>query len=269
MITELLERDGELDRLRTLLAEARAGRGGVVLVEAPAGRGKTALLRAVQAEAQLPVRFAAGAELEREFPFGLLRQLGSFDDRGPLALLVDDAHWGDDGGRAALSTLAERIASLPIALVIAARPQPTAGLDAFSGGMVLRPQPLSRAAVSALVAQAVDGEAEPGFLSAAVEATGGNPLLLRELRRTLSAEAFSGAAGEAARVRRAVPGTIAQLVQGRLWRLCPAAMALARAVAALGDRATPATAHALAGIDASVAASAHTALAAAGLLEPG
>jgi hypothetical protein len=56
-------------------------------------------------------------------------------------------------------------------------------------------------------------------------------------------------------------------LQGRLWRLCPAAVALARAVAALGERAMPEVAHALAGLEAEVAEKAHAALAHAGLLE--
>ena len=73
---ELLEREEELDTLRALLADAREGRGGITLIEGPAGQGKTALLRAVRAEASgMRVLHAVGAELERDFPFGVVRQL--------------------------------------------------------------------------------------------------------------------------------------------------------------------------------------------------
>ena len=75
---ELVERDSELALLRGALAAARDGRGSALLVEAPAGQGKTALLRAFRAEAvSAGVRTlsAVGAELEREFPFGVVRQL--------------------------------------------------------------------------------------------------------------------------------------------------------------------------------------------------
>jgi DNA-binding CsgD family transcriptional regulator len=74
----LLERDGELARLRELCGDAAAGRGSVVAVRGPAGLGKTALLdaaRALGAEAGLLPLVASGAELERELAFGVVRQL--------------------------------------------------------------------------------------------------------------------------------------------------------------------------------------------------
>jgi tetratricopeptide (TPR) repeat protein len=60
------------------LTEARAGRGSVALVEAPAGQGKTALLRASRSAAQaagLRVLTATGVELQRDFAYGVVRQL--------------------------------------------------------------------------------------------------------------------------------------------------------------------------------------------------
>jgi DNA-binding CsgD family transcriptional regulator len=75
---ELLERDAELDEADRLVAQARDGNGAVLLVEGPAGIGKSALVRAIRARAQsrgLRVLAARGAELEREFSFGVVRQL--------------------------------------------------------------------------------------------------------------------------------------------------------------------------------------------------
>ena len=74
----LLERDQELASIGGLLEQARAGDGQLALVEGPAGIGKTAILEAVCAlavEEGFEVLGARGAELEREFPFGLVRQL--------------------------------------------------------------------------------------------------------------------------------------------------------------------------------------------------
>lgn len=74
----LLERDSELARLRELLDEARSGSGRLVLVEGPAGIGKSELLRATResAEAMRMTALAARAgELERDYPFGVIRQL--------------------------------------------------------------------------------------------------------------------------------------------------------------------------------------------------
>ncbi|MGH4011758.1 MAG: helix-turn-helix transcriptional regulator [Pseudonocardiaceae bacterium] len=75
---ELLEREGELAGLDEVIRAGVAGEGGVVLVEGPAGIGKTSLLgqarrRAVRAG--MGVVAAQGAVLERDFGFGVVRQL--------------------------------------------------------------------------------------------------------------------------------------------------------------------------------------------------
>jgi len=74
----LLDRDGELEALAAGTERAHEGEGSVVLVEAPAGGGKSALLAAARARAAadgVRVLQARGAVLEREFAFGVARQL--------------------------------------------------------------------------------------------------------------------------------------------------------------------------------------------------
>ena len=75
----LLERDRELESLRAALAEAAGGEGRLALVEGPAGIGKTRLLAELRLAAEEEdgnrVLSARGSELEREFPFGVVRQL--------------------------------------------------------------------------------------------------------------------------------------------------------------------------------------------------
>jgi DNA-binding CsgD family transcriptional regulator len=74
----LLERNDELARIEAALAEARAGRGTYVVIEGPAGIGKTALLAAARTAAAgsgMRVLRSRGAELERDFAFGVVRQL--------------------------------------------------------------------------------------------------------------------------------------------------------------------------------------------------
>jgi predicted ATPase len=74
----LLERERELAALRTAIGEAVGGQARVVLVEGSAGIGKTRLLaeaRRLAADADLRVLVARGGELEREFAFGVVRQL--------------------------------------------------------------------------------------------------------------------------------------------------------------------------------------------------
>jgi hypothetical protein len=74
----LLERGAELEGLAAQVQAARAAQGSVVVLEAPAGHGKTALLRVLRRraeEAKLRVLTATGAPLERDFAFGVVRQL--------------------------------------------------------------------------------------------------------------------------------------------------------------------------------------------------
>ena len=85
----LVDRERELAALRALVDAATAGRGGLVLVEGPAGIGKTRLLaaaREVAEERGLEVLRACGSELERDFPFGAVRQLLE----PPLAALTEE-----------------------------------------------------------------------------------------------------------------------------------------------------------------------------------
>jgi predicted ATPase len=74
----LLEREAELTAITSAIDGARRGAGGVVLVEGVAGIGKTALLAEAQAQARtrgMSLLAATGGELERDFPYGVVRQL--------------------------------------------------------------------------------------------------------------------------------------------------------------------------------------------------
>jgi DNA-binding CsgD family transcriptional regulator len=74
----LLGRDRELALIGELCERAAQGRGGVMLIEGPPGIGKSTLLQAARElgdEAGLQVAVARGSELEREFAYGLVRQL--------------------------------------------------------------------------------------------------------------------------------------------------------------------------------------------------
>src|SRR4051812_11496743 len=76
--SELLERDSDLAELSEALVRAGGGRGAVVAIEGPAGIGKTRLLRELRRtaeESDMEVLAARGGELERDFAFGVVRQL--------------------------------------------------------------------------------------------------------------------------------------------------------------------------------------------------
>ena len=74
----LLERNEELARIESALADARTGRGRFLVIEGPAGIGKTALLAAARtaaAEGGMRVIRSRATEMETNFAFGVVRQL--------------------------------------------------------------------------------------------------------------------------------------------------------------------------------------------------
>ncbi|HEX3609963.1 MAG TPA: AAA family ATPase [Solirubrobacterales bacterium] len=76
--TGLLEREDELATIEAILDAARNGSGRLLLIEGEAGAGKTTLLAAaanLAAERELLLLRAGGGEYERDFPYGVVRQL--------------------------------------------------------------------------------------------------------------------------------------------------------------------------------------------------
>ena len=75
---DLVERESDLGALAELLDGLIDGRSRAVVIEGPAGIGKSRLLAALrEGAAQRGIRAlgARGSELEREFPFGVVRRL--------------------------------------------------------------------------------------------------------------------------------------------------------------------------------------------------
>jgi predicted ATPase len=74
----LLERDAVLARIDQRLRGAITGDGSLLVLEGPAGTGKTRLMMAAGRrgrELGLQTLTARGSELERDFAYGLVRQL--------------------------------------------------------------------------------------------------------------------------------------------------------------------------------------------------
>jgi DNA-binding CsgD family transcriptional regulator len=77
-MNDVVERESEIHVLDRSLRDLGHGRGGTVVVEAGAGLGKTTLLRHVRARAResgFDLLDARGADMERDFTFGAVRQL--------------------------------------------------------------------------------------------------------------------------------------------------------------------------------------------------
>ncbi len=333
----LLERERERSEFEDCVESANSGKGRLLLIEGPAGIGKTRLLDtavSIAREHAFEILTARASELEREFAFGVVRQLferrlaftpseereslfegaaglatrvlgldtstvttkdritsGTAGDltfptlhglywlcsnlaaQAPLVISVDDVHSSDAPSLHFLAYLTRRIEELPILMILAARAaepevEPlVAALSSEPLARVIRPAPLSEAAVETLVRASLTEAAEDEFCRACHRATGGNPLLLRELVGELRANSVSPTAAEIAAVHSIGPQTVTRMVLERLARLPQATAILAQAVAVLGGRAELRHAAALAALDRRVARDAWDELADAGILE--
>lgn len=191
----------------------------------------------------------------------------------PLAFAVDDLQWSDASSLRWLAYLARRLEGVPACVLATLRPVEDedpllSELLADPASAIVRPNALSPASVAELVQQELGAGAEEPFSHACHHATAGNPLLLRELLRTLAAEDVAPIAASVPVVDRLAPDAVTRSVRLRMARLSQEAARLARAVAVLGDRAERDQAAALAELERRHVAPAAAALARIDLLKP-
>jgi DNA-binding CsgD family transcriptional regulator len=189
----------------------------------------------------------------------------------PLLVAVDDAHWADAVSLRYVEYLTRRVDDLPVLVIAAARPAQTRGgalvrIASDPNSQVVRPSPLTQAAVASLVATSLDGPADVGFTQACFEATGGNPFLVRHLLATLRSTGLSSSAEFTSTVLTTAPDAVTRSTRTRLASLGASATRLAEAVAVLGDDAALAMAADLAELDPSAGATAADLLTAVDIL---
>ncbi|WP_026912602.1 helix-turn-helix transcriptional regulator [Patulibacter minatonensis] len=292
--------DGAVDRAAAgrpglILIEGPGGIGKTRLLTAARDRAIAAGMLVLEAR---------GSEREHRLPFGVVDQL--FPDRrdarsGPTAadpgdesfvvlaslfretealavqrpvmLLIDDLHLCDEPSLLFLGYLTRRLGRLRASVLATLRPFERSASAALLGELVgdplttsVRPAALSDAATAELLEGALDQDADATFAAACREATGGNPLLLGELVKTLRSEAVSPVARELDAVNALGPRAVLRTVLVRLAGLPAGATELARALAVLGKTADLSLAAALAGLDPDAAGAAATALIGAEIL---
>jgi hypothetical protein len=156
--------------------------------------GAAGLARGLFEHPELEARPVAGDAAGFAALHGLYWLVANLADHGPVALLVDDAHWADPASLRFVEYLARRVSGLPVALVVAVRSgEPAAveerllGLESSAVASVLQPPPFSARAVGRRVRERLGAEPDEAFSRACLDATGGNPLFLEELLRELEA----------------------------------------------------------------------------------
>jgi DNA-binding CsgD family transcriptional regulator len=198
--------------------------------------------------------------------YWLLDGLSALD---PLLLVADDVQWADSESLLWLASLSERLADLPVLLLVgvrevgAAERSPALAALLAATASTLRLNPLSTSSISALLGRIWHGEVSTELTAAAAETTGGNPFLLLALARMLAPQDRT-----VERLRAEVPGSVVDSVIARLTAAPAPARRVAEAVAVL-ERCSLHQAAALAGVDLAEAAEAADHLRHEGLLSTG
>jgi DNA-binding CsgD family transcriptional regulator len=206
------------------------------------------------------VLFSAAAPREED-AFALLHGLywltADIAARAPLLLAIDDLQWADPPSQRFVAHLARRLDGLPVLLAATVR-EPRAGtardkaltgaLATEPGVQTVRPAALSADACARLVGGALGAPPADRFTAACMELTGGNPLLLRGLVTALAADGITGTEAQVPHLRRLTPGSVSRHVLLRLGRMPTSVLAIARAIAVLGNSATTARAGRLANL---------------------
>jgi DNA-binding CsgD family transcriptional regulator len=259
----------------------RSGAGAVVLVEGEAGMGKSRLLaEAVRVARRLAFRVGAAAAepgagivelaplmtalfdgpeplLERsglvelhsrpEQRYWLLQDLQTMLERaalgGPLLIALDDLQWADGGTAAGLRALPVRIAGMPVAWILAFRPDQGSAqlLSAIehldhSGAERVVLGPLDDAAVARVAADVMDAEPGDELLEVAKGARG-SPFLLMELLSGLRDEGLIRVVGGRAELVEArLPRRVGFTMRERLRGVSAPAREAATVAASLGRR---------------------------------
>lgn len=218
-----------------------------------------------------------GLSLDTTIAHALFWVVSGLAEREPLALLVDDAHWADAPSLQFLSYLSNRTPDLAVA-VLAARRRSKPGetrqelLDRLAvqpGSVLLELAPLSAEASAVLVRQRVGPQASDKLARACADAAGGNPFYLTQLLAELDGNGIAADSTVADRVRTLTPAAVTRAVLVRLARLGLEVVALAEAVAVLGDECAFTIAAELAGLEHAPTAAAQDALTGAEILRSG
>src|SRR6516225_4483718 len=274
-------RAGELKVIGALVTAVAQGHGGVLIIEGPPGIGQSRLLTEVIAladKSNVRTLFGEAFEYQRTAPFfalfmatlradppvgdaEALRRLGSSTDlrywvvrdladaidataaKTPLAILLEDIHWADNGTLIALRSLATARPDVPVLWVLTARTgaggpavQETLTVLQRTGATVVQVGAMSGDAVADMVCDVVRASADESLLTLAAKAHG-NPFLVGELVGGLGEEGrLSVSRGSAAATGEGLPRRLGATMQQRLDLLSSSAGEVVRVAAALPDR---------------------------------
>ncbi len=187
------------------------------------------------------------AHASSEFLFWLLQDVQSLIEeaalKDPVLICLDDLHWGGTSLSVAIRHLPQRLSSLPVAWVMAFRPDQglhqvqLAKIELIeSGAELIRLGPLDRTAVAQVATDVLGAEADEELLQKAARVQG-NPFLLVEFFRGLQDDLLvSLDSGRATLVEDRLPHRVSDSMRRRLARMSQASQRAATFASGLGRR---------------------------------
>jgi DNA-binding CsgD family transcriptional regulator len=281
VIPPIRGRAGELKVIGALVTALGQGRGGVLVIEGPPGIGKSRLLTEVMAladKAGVRTLFGEAFEYQQAVPFfslfmatlradppvgdaEALRRLGGSADlrywvvhdladaiyaaaaQTPLAIVLEDIHWADNGTLLALRSLATARLDVAVLWVLTARTgaggpgvQETLSVLQSADATFVRVGAMPPSAVADMVQDTVRANADESLLTLAAKAHG-NPFLVSELVGGLNEEGrLNVSGGRAVASGHTLPRRLGAGMQQRLDQLSSDAGEVVRVAAVLPDR---------------------------------
>ena len=190
----------KLDKLEALLKP--------VAKNLPRDVALIAELLAVPADERYPA-VAVSPQQKREMTLtALLDQLAGAAAQGPMLMVVEDAHWIDPTSQDLLERMVARAASLPVLLVVTARPELQPNWVGEPHVSMLPLNRLGRRDSAGIIAGIARDKALPDAVVDQVLARAdGVPLFIEELTSTLIESGAPPRDGRGLRARRAAAGT--------------------------------------------------------------
>ncbi|HVL67514.1 MAG TPA: tetratricopeptide repeat protein [Vicinamibacterales bacterium] len=160
--------------------------------------------------------------------------------QSPLLLLLEDWHWADDASHEVLQRLADVVDSLPLAIVVATRPEAEILAEIGRRGRIVQLGPLEKSGTLTLLRALLGGDRiNDTLLSGVHERTGGNPFFVEQVAHTLREEGAVVTEHGETRLTRDIeslrlPDTVQAVIRARLDRLDGDAREVLRIASVIG-----------------------------------
>jgi class 3 adenylate cyclase len=223
--------EAKFDKLKSLLALSSDHERDIVLL--------AELLSIPTVDRYAPLDWSAQRKKNEIFR-ALLRQLEMLSRQRPVLIVYEDAHWSDPSTRELLDISIERVARLPVLLVVTFRPEFQPPWIGQAHVAALSLNRLGRREAEALVGAVAGETAIPcDIVEEIIERTDGVPLFAEELTKAvmeahIRAEDLRKTISAAPLAEVAVPATLHASLLGRLDRLGGTVKELAQIGSAVG-----------------------------------